>query len=51
MAVAPDGKIFLADGSNIRMVDEHGIITTVIGHQYHRFVMSARNSKLGTISR
>ena len=36
MAVAPDGKTFLADGSNIRMVDEHGVITTVIGHQYHR---------------
>ena len=36
MAVAPDGKTFLADGSNIRMVDEQGIITTVIGHQHHR---------------
>ena len=36
MAVAPDGKTFLADGSNIRMVDEEGIITTVIGHQHHR---------------
>ena len=36
MAVAPDGKTFLADGSNIRMVDERGIITTVIGNQHHR---------------
>ncbi|XP_059078932.1 teneurin-m-like isoform X2 [Tigriopus californicus] len=36
IAVAADGRVFVADGSNIRSVDENGIITTLIGHQYHR---------------
>ena len=36
IAVGADGKIFVADGTNIRQVDENGIITTLIGHQRHR---------------
>jgi hypothetical protein len=31
-----DGKVFIADGTNIRQVDENGIITTLIGNQNHR---------------
>ena len=34
--MAADGKVYIADGTNIRQVDENGIITTVIGHQHHR---------------
>jgi hypothetical protein len=33
IAVGVDGKVFVADGTNIRQVDENGIITTVIGNQ------------------
>ncbi len=40
IAVSPDGRIYLADGPNIRMVDQNGIISTVIGHQYHRYGQS-----------
>lgn len=36
ITVGADGKIFVADGTNIRQVDENGIITTLIGHQRHR---------------
>ena len=36
IAVAPDGTIYLADGANIRKVDENGIISTIVGHQHHR---------------
>ena len=36
IAVGVDGKIFIADGTNIRQVDENGIITTLIGNQNHR---------------
>jgi len=36
IAVAADGKVYIADGTNIREVDEHGIIRTIIGHQHHR---------------
>lgn len=36
IAVAADGSIFIADGTNIRKVDESGIITTLVGHQNHR---------------
>ena len=34
--MSPSGVVYFADGSNIRMVDEHGLISTLIGHQYHR---------------
>jgi hypothetical protein len=33
IAVGVDGKVFIADGTNIRQVDENGIITTLIGNQ------------------
>jgi len=36
ISVGVDGKIFLADGTNIRQVDENGIISTIIGHQNHK---------------
>ena len=36
ITVGADGIIFIADGTNIRQVDEHGIMTTLIGHQRHR---------------
>ena len=36
ITVGADGIIFIADGTNIRKVDEHGIMTTLIGHQRHR---------------
>ena len=36
IAVAADGKVYIADGTNIRQVDENGIIRTIIGHQHHR---------------
>ena len=31
-----DGKVFIADGTNIRQVDENGYISTLVGHQHHR---------------
>ena len=36
MAVGPDGKVYIADGTNIRMVDDVGIIHTLVGHQKPR---------------
>ena len=36
IAIGPDGKVYFADGNNIRMVDENGIMHTVVGHQNHR---------------
>ena len=28
--------MYIADGNNIRMVDEFGTISTLAGHQHHR---------------
>ncbi|XP_045492328.1 teneurin-m isoform X2 [Colias croceus] len=36
VAVSIDNVLFFADGTNIRMVDRDGIITTVIGNHMHR---------------
>nr|XP_037870968.1 teneurin-m isoform X9 [Bombyx mori] len=36
VAVSVDNVVYFADGTNIRMVDRDGIITTVIGNHMHR---------------
>ena len=36
LAIGPEGRVYIADGNNIRMVDEFGIISTLAGHQHHR---------------
>ncbi|XP_045521559.1 teneurin-m isoform X2 [Pieris brassicae] len=36
VAVSTDNVLYFADGTNIRMVDRDGIITTVIGNHMHR---------------
>ncbi|XP_071744523.1 teneurin-m isoform X2 [Lepeophtheirus salmonis] len=36
LAISAEGKIYFADGSNIRVVDEKGNISTVIGSHKHR---------------
>ncbi len=36
IALSRDGKIYIADGANIRVVDDQGVISTLIGHQRHR---------------
>ncbi|XP_040567553.1 teneurin-m isoform X3 [Lepeophtheirus salmonis] len=36
VAIGPGGRIYIADGNNIRVVNEKGIITTLVGHQFHR---------------
>ncbi len=36
IALSPEGKLYIADGANIRQVDERGVITTLVGHQRHR---------------
>ena len=36
VAVAADGTVYLADGTNIRAVDRDGIISTVVGNHQHR---------------
>merc|ERR1711892_33755 len=36
IAIGPEGRVYIADGNNIRMVDEFGIISTLAGHQHHR---------------
>ncbi|XP_039745810.1 teneurin-m isoform X3 [Pararge aegeria] len=36
VAVSTDNVVYFADGTNIRMVDRDGIITTVIGNHMHR---------------
>ena len=38
IAIGVDGKIFVADGTNIRQIDENGYISTIVGHQHHRSV-------------
>ena len=36
VAVAADGSIYFADGTNIRTVDRDGIISTIVGSHQHR---------------
>ena len=36
LAIGPEGRVYIADGNNIRMVDEFGTISTLAGHQHHR---------------
>jgi hypothetical protein len=36
MAVSADNVLYFADGTNIRIVDRDGIVTTVIGNQMHK---------------
>jgi secreted PhoX family phosphatase len=36
IAVANDGTLYFADGTNIRMVDRDGIISTIIGSHVHK---------------
>jgi hypothetical protein len=36
IAIGADGKVYIADGNTIRMVDEFGGIQTLVGHQHHR---------------
>ncbi|XP_074039433.1 teneurin transmembrane protein Ten-m isoform X2 [Leptinotarsa decemlineata] len=36
VAVSNDNVLFFADGTNIRMVDRDGIVTTVIGNHMHK---------------
>ncbi|XP_052130020.1 teneurin-m isoform X6 [Frankliniella occidentalis] len=36
VAVAADNVLYFADGTNIRMVDRDGIVTTVIGNHMHK---------------
>ena len=36
LAVSAYGEIYIADGTNIRMVDKNGIIHTIIGDHYHK---------------
>lgn len=35
IAISSDGTMYLADGTNIRVVNRHGIIHTLIGHHKH----------------
>jgi hypothetical protein len=50
IAVGVDGKVFIADGTNIRQVDENGIITTLIGNQVTISSNIFRNIKLERFS-
>lgn len=36
VAVAADGTVYFADGTNIRTVDKDGLISTVVGNHQHR---------------
>ncbi|XP_064481660.1 teneurin-m-like isoform X2 [Ornithodoros turicata] len=36
IAVSMNGELYIADGTNIRMVDKNGIIHTLIGDHYHK---------------
>ncbi|KPM11227.1 teneurin-3-like protein, partial [Sarcoptes scabiei] len=36
IVVSPTGELYIADGTNIRMVDTFGIIHTLIGDHYHK---------------
>ena len=36
IAMAPTGEMYIADGTNVRMVDSFGIIHTIIGDHYHK---------------
>lgn len=35
IAISSDGTMYLADGTNIRVINRHGIIHTLIGHHKH----------------
>ena len=36
MAVSSENVIYFADGTNIRMVDRDGIVSTIIGNHMHK---------------
>ncbi|CAN7975618.1 unnamed protein product, partial [Ixodes persulcatus] len=36
IAISMHNELYIADGTNIRMVDRHGIIHTLIGDHYHK---------------
>jgi len=36
IAFATDGSLYFADGNSIRMVDNHGIVHTIIGDRNHQ---------------
>lgn len=36
VAVSADNVLYFADGTNIRMMDRDGIVTTVIGNHMHK---------------
>jgi hypothetical protein len=36
VAVSADNVLYFADGTNIRMVDRDGIVTTIIGNHMHK---------------
>lgn len=36
MAISADNKIYFADGTDIRVIDEYGVISTVVGSQLHQ---------------
>ena len=36
LAISADNILYFADGTNIRMVDKDGIITTIVGNHQHR---------------
>ncbi len=36
VAVAADGTVYIADGTNIRVVDKDGLISTIVGNHQHR---------------
>ncbi|XP_035215579.1 teneurin-m-like isoform X2 [Stegodyphus dumicola] len=36
LAISAFGEIYIADGTNIRMVDRSGIIHTIVGDHYHK---------------
>ncbi|CAN7937034.1 unnamed protein product [Ixodes hexagonus] len=36
IAISMHNELYIADGTNIRMVDKHGIIHTLIGDHYHK---------------
>lgn len=35
IAISSDGTMYLADGTNIRVINRYGIINTLIGHHKH----------------
>lgn len=44
IAITSDGSIYVADGPNLRFVDGHGIIRTLIGSHSHRGSGGSRSS-------